>query len=191
MKRLEIPTYDTKAEAFADIDTLQTYIPREDVFLSHFKTDDFITTEAIHSVIEKFSIRSTTKDLSTYSIPVMPGLEYKIGTCIFSENSKTYGLRKHIHLPKTALPTITIGKKVFLGKDDVTFNFYRRTAPPNISLSEDFVLRFDSCTLPHEIIVPDTDQSIWLFIVLEHCNDVSLEEVRDFYGCKVIYDYYG
>lgn len=191
MTKLEIPTYKTKTEAYTDLDTVISYIPREDVYLSHFKTEDFIRTEEIYSVIEKFSIRSTTKDLSNYSIPVMPGLEYKIGTCIFSENGKTIGLRKHIHFPKTELPTITVGKKVFTGKDDVMFKFYRRNAPPDINLTDDFVLRFNSCTLPHEITVPDNEQSIWLFIVFEHCNLVDPEEVKNFYNCKKVYDYYG
>lgn len=190
MTSLQIPTYTTKPEAYARLDEVMSYIPYSGVHLSHFKTPEFRTVEDKFRTASETSIRNTDKYLAEYHIPIMSGFEYKIATCIFSENSKTIGLRKHIHLPKTTLPTITIAKKIFQGKDNVSFAFYRKNSPPQIQMTQDFVLRFNSCTMPHSVEVPDNDQSIWLFIVFEHCNEVDLDAVRDFYNCKEIYDYH-
>lgn len=190
MKNLEIPIYKTKEEVYSELDEILSYIPSNDVYLAHFKTPEFVAEELIHSVVKHESIRDTEKNLSNYSIPIIPELNYKIATCIFSENSKTKGLRRHFHYPKTTLPTITIGKKIYQGIDDVEFKFYRKNSPPDITLKDDFVLRFDSCTLPHEILVNGNDRSIWLFIVIEHCGPIDLELVRDFYNCKEIYNYH-
>lgn len=190
MTSLQLPIYSSKEEAYASLDQVVSYIPYSDVYLSHFKTPEFKKIEAEAKTASETSIRNTDKYLDDYSIPIVPGLNYKIATCIFSENSKTLGLRKHIHLPKTNLPTVTIAKKIYNGNDDVSFVFHRKNSPPNIQMTRDFVLRFNSCTMPHSVEVKDNTQSIWLFIVLEHCSDIDLEQVREFYNCEQIYDYY-
>lgn len=191
MTSISIPTYLNKSDAYSALDGMLSYLPRVGMHLASFKTDEFVNEEKKHGLIPATSIRNTNINMSDASIPVIPGLEFKVGTCIFSENRLSLGLAKHIHLPKTDLPTITIGKKVYNGADDVMFRFLRRNSPPDINLTEDFVLRFNSSVLTHEIVVPNDEQSIWLFIVIEHCSDIDLEEVRKFYDCKAIYDYYG
>jgi len=191
MKNISVPIYPTKNEAYDRLDGMLKHLAKEDVYLASFKTKEFLEEERKHGIIPEASIRNTDATMPEASVHVIPGLTFKVGTCLFSENRKSLGLSRHIHLPKTDLPTITIGKKIFKGEDKVMFNFYRRTAPPNINLTEDFVLRFNSTILPHEIVVPDDKQSIWLFIVLEHCGDIDLEDVRKFYNCEAIYDYYG
>lgn len=190
MTKLLIPKYQSKEELYNDLDGVISYISYEDVYLAHFKTEEFLAEEKVHNIASPYSIRNTPKQLNGFNVPVIPGLTYKIATCFFSENRKTFGLKKHFHLPRTQLPTITIGKKVYDGKDDVTFKFYRRNSPPDIVLKDDFVLRFDSCSLPHEIQVNTDDQSVWLFIVIEHCGPIDLSLVKDFYDCDVIHNYY-
>lgn len=188
MTPLLIPQYASKEQFYSDVEPLLFYIEREQVWLAHFKTPEFSHVDEIYN-ISKNTIRNSKANLPNYNIPV-EGLSYKIGTCIFSENSKTKGLKKHIHLPKTDLPTVTIGKKIYLGSDDTTFNFYRKNAPLDFTLTDDFVLRFNSSYLPHDVIVPDDNQSIWLFIVLEHCENINLNHIKDFYNCRKIYDYF-
>ena len=190
MTSLQIPIYSNKADVYLSLDQVMSYIPYSDVYLSHFKTPEFREVEEKFKTASETSIRNTDKYLTDYQIPVMQGLEYKIATCIFSENSRTVGLRKHIHLPKTNLPTITVAKKIFQGDDNVSFAFHRKNSPPSIQMTKDFVLRFNSCTMPHSVEVPDTGQSIWMFIVFEHCNEVDLNAVKNFYDCEEIYDYY-
>lgn len=194
MKQLLIPKYLSKEEVYTDLDKILSYIEREDVWLAHFKTPFFNQIENQYKTIEDSSMGSSIRNsdlcLDNYQIRVPMELEFKIATCIFSENRKTLGLKKHIHLPKTALNTITIAKKVFQGNDDVHFNFYRKNGPPNIHMTEDFVLRFDSTKLSHDITVPDSDQTIWLFTVFEHCkDDIDLEYIKNMFECEKIYDY--
>jgi hypothetical protein len=190
MTNLKLPTYSSKEEFYKEIDYVLSEIPAEEVFLAHFKTPEFVIEEDKHKVINRYSIRTTEKNLERYQITTPAELSYKIATCFFSENSKTLGLKKHFHLPKTDLPTITIGKKIYSGKDEVQFKFYRKNGPPDFILESDFVVRFDSCRTPHSIDVNDGDQSIWLFIVYEHCGDVDLEIIKRHFNCNKIYDYY-
>lgn len=190
MTTLSIPNYSSKEEAYKDLDLVCSNIVdliKEDFFLSRFKPKVFKEIEKESGLILERSMRNSDNVLHNFEIIVPNNIKFKIGTIIFSENSKSKGLKTHLHFPYTNLPTVTIGKKIFQGKDDVVFTFNRGKIR-SINLKDDFVLQFNSCRTPHSVDVLDDEQSIWMFIVLEHCENVILEDIRTHFDCKEIYD---
>lgn len=157
-------TIDEKGKA------IETNRYKSGYIVPHFSTLSFIEQEVFQFIRQVTSV-----------------LDYEHAALLFSETHRKKGVRPHIHIPTTELPTVTFAKVFYRDQDPTYFNFYEQVDPTGTVIVPDEILRlkhhiaceedaffiFDSSTTPHEVEVKTDSTSLTGYFFFEKVRNAD------------------